>query len=140
MLRAIQCRVPWRSPAGIGCAYKSSLTKSRFATRCARNHGAGPPDRRAGLSLTQLSRSVCSHAVTGIHCINKGSHQMKIPALALLLYLSVFLAGLYAQSEVGGATLSGTITDPSGAAVAGATVVAVDQRTGFSRSTASNEA
>src|SRR5690349_14609501 len=60
--------------------------------------------------------------------------------LALFLYLSVFLASLFAQSEVGGATLSGTITDPSGAAVAGATVVAVDQRTGFTRSTRTNEA
>src|SRR5258708_21619844 len=48
-------------------------------------------------------------------------------------------AGLYAQSEVGGATLNGTITDPSGAAVAGAKVTAVDQGTGFARRAISNE-
>src|ERR1043166_3324727 len=58
------------------------------------------------------------------------------------LLLSVFLSAvsLLAQSEVGGATLNGAITDPSSAAVAGAAVTAVDQRTGFTRSTISNEA
>src|SRR5215831_14566854 len=58
------------------------------------------------------------------------------PVLCLLLTT----AGLYAQSEVGGATLNGTITDPSGAAVAGAKVTAVDQGTGFTRPAVSNEA
>ena len=53
--------------------------------------------------------------------------------LLLLLCLLPTAAGLYAQSEVGGATLNGTITDPSGAAVAGARVTAVDQGTGFAR-------
>jgi outer membrane receptor protein involved in Fe transport len=60
--------------------------------------------------------------------------------LTLLLCLFLSMASLYAQSEVGGATLNGTITDPSAASVSGATVTAVDQGTGFSRSTVTNEA
>src|SRR5882672_4379861 len=60
--------------------------------------------------------------------------------LSLLLCLLPAAAGLYAQSEVGGATLNGTITDPSGAAVAGAKVTAVEQGTGFARPAISNDA
>jgi len=59
---------------------------------------------------------------------------------SLWLCLLPAAAGLYAQSEVGGATLNGTITDPSGAAVAGAKVTAVDQGTGFARPAVSNDA
>src|SRR5262245_39979578 len=58
----------------------------------------------------------------------------------LLLCLLAAAASLSAQSEVGGATLNGTITDPSGAAVAGAKVTAVDQGTGFTRPAVSNDA
>src|SRR5438445_228482 len=55
----------------------------------------------------------------------------------LTLTLSVvMLASLaIAQSEIGGATLSGTILDPSGAGVPGAKVTATNPATRFARST-----
>ncbi|MEJ7606615.1 MAG: carboxypeptidase regulatory-like domain-containing protein [Bryobacteraceae bacterium] len=45
----------------------------------------------------------------------------------------------WAQSETGTATVNGTILDPSGAAVAGASISAVSRQTGFTRTTQSNE-
>jgi Carboxypeptidase regulatory-like domain/TonB dependent receptor len=59
----------------------------------------------------------------------------------LLLGLLVYPASLlFAQSEIGGATLNGTVTDPSGAVVAGASVKLSSDATGFTRATASNGA
>lgn len=40
---------------------------------------------------------------------------------------------LLAQSQIGGATLNGTVTDPTGAVIAGAKVVATNPATGFTR-------
>jgi outer membrane receptor protein involved in Fe transport len=65
---------------------------------------------------------------------------MKNTFLLPLLCLLVSISTLSAQSEVGGATLNGTIVDPSGAAVVGAKVTAREQRTGFERSTTSSDA
>ncbi|MBI4874892.1 MAG: TonB-dependent receptor [Acidobacteria bacterium] len=65
---------------------------------------------------------------------------MRIPLLWSTSGVFLLAAGLFAQSEVGGANLSGTVTDPSGAAVAGAKVSAVNPATGFERATATNEA
>jgi outer membrane receptor protein involved in Fe transport len=45
---------------------------------------------------------------------------------------------MFAQSDVGGATLNGTVTDPSGAAVAGAKISVANTATGFTRTTESN--
>ncbi|MBM3814531.1 MAG: TonB-dependent receptor [Acidimicrobiia bacterium] len=63
-------------------------------------------------------------------------HSRLFPLLAICL----LAATAFAQSEVGGATLNGTITDPSGAAVAGAKVTAVNQDTGLTRETESSAA
>jgi len=60
---------------------------------------------------------------------------MRTNGFLLLLCFLLSSFSLYAQSEVGGATISGVVTDPSGAAVAGAKVTAREQRTGFERST-----
>ncbi len=57
--------------------------------------------------------------------------------IVCLLMSSGFVWG---QSEVGGATLKGTVTDPSGAAIAGARVVANNKQTGFTRTTKTSEA
>ncbi|HYO81924.1 MAG TPA: TonB-dependent receptor [Bryobacteraceae bacterium] len=57
---------------------------------------------------------------------------------ALVAIASV--SACFAQSEVGGASLNGTVTDPTGAAVAGAKVVASNEETGFTRETITTEA
>ena len=64
---------------------------------------------------------------------------MRKTAFLLLLCFFLSFSSLYAQSEVGGATISGVVTDPSGAAVAGAKVTAREQRTAFERSTTTSE-
>ncbi len=63
---------------------------------------------------------------------------MKINLLAVALFL--LPASVFAQSELGGSTLNGTITDPSGAVVAGASVKLSNEQTGFTRSARSNDA
>ena len=52
-------------------------------------------------------------------------------------FLSQFSFG---QSQIGGATLNGTVTDPLGALVAGAKVTITQGGTGFTRSTETSEA
>ncbi|MGH9661986.1 MAG: TonB-dependent receptor, partial [Bryobacteraceae bacterium] len=47
---------------------------------------------------------------------------------------------VYAQSETGGSTLNGHVTDPSNAAVVGAKVTALQKETGFSRTTQTTDA
>lgn len=64
---------------------------------------------------------------------------MSVLGLAVL-FLFHFLGTLLAQSETGGASLGGTITDPSGAAINGARVAANNIRTGFTVETRTNEA
>src|SRR5439155_21737138 len=80
-----------------------------------------------------------SHCNGGYLIFNLGVKTRMKKLVSLLLCLLSAVAGLYAQSEVGGATLNGTITDPSGAAVAGARITAVDQGTGFARAAVSND-
>jgi hypothetical protein len=58
------------------------------------------------------------------------------------LLLSVFLltSVAFGQSSIGGATLNGTVTDPTGAAIASAKVTANNASTGLTRTTATTEA
>lgn len=58
-----------------------------------------------------------------------------------LLRILIALLGLSAAAlaQIGGGSLVGNITDPSGSAVAGAKVTAINTETGVSRSTESNE-
>lgn len=55
------------------------------------------------------------------------------------LVLAFSSLAAFAQAEIGGATLNGTITDPSGAAVAGAKVTVSNKDIGLSRTTNTNE-
>ncbi|HET8550803.1 MAG TPA: TonB-dependent receptor, partial [Bryobacteraceae bacterium] len=57
--------------------------------------------------------------------------------LVLLLLVS---SVCFAQSEIAGATVNGTVSDPSGAAVAGVKVTATNEQTGLTRETATSEA
>src|SRR5215467_9656585 len=57
--------------------------------------------------------------------------------LVLTALVCAFVSGIFAQSEIGSATLNGTVTDPSGAAVPGAKVMAKNSATGVERSTTS---
>ncbi len=56
------------------------------------------------------------------------------------LFLLLIPASSFAQSQVGTSGLSGTVTDPSGAAVVGAQVTARNTETGFVRQTNSTGA
>src|SRR5260370_23724956 len=63
------------------------------------------------------------------------------PRILQLLLTSVSLVGLaFAQSDIGGASLNGTVTDPSGAAVANAKVTAENTITRLTRTTQSSDA
>ena len=59
----------------------------------------------------------------------------RLPILAAILSLSSF-----SQSEIGGASINGTVLDPSGAAIAGARVTTKSSQTGYTRTVTSNEA
>ena len=61
-------------------------------------------------------------------------------SLLLVLGLSAFGCVTFAQSEIGGATVNGTVTDPAGAAVPGAKVTVTDSATGIERVTNTSEA
>src|SRR5258708_5304368 len=60
--------------------------------------------------------------------------------LACVLTGVALLVGALAAQQVGGATLNGRVTDPSGATIAGATVTATQTSTGLTRTTASTTA
>src|SRR5207248_1227985 len=56
------------------------------------------------------------------------------------LCLIALAAACLAQSEIGGATLNGTVTDPSGASVSGAKVRLSSTETGFNRAATTSDA
>ncbi|HYP06484.1 MAG TPA: carboxypeptidase regulatory-like domain-containing protein, partial [Bryobacteraceae bacterium] len=56
------------------------------------------------------------------------------------LFLGFFAPACFAQSEIAGATLNGTVTDASGAIVTSARVVASNDETGLTRETTTTEA
>src|SRR2546428_1638017 len=73
------------------------------------------------------------------------THQ-RYPCLMLRSILPICMlfglppAAAFAQAEIGGATLNGTITDATAAAIPGAKVTATNHDTGLSRTTTTNEA
>src|SRR5437588_3243848 len=60
--------------------------------------------------------------------------------LSICTLLALSTATVFAQAEIGGATLNGTIIDATGAAVPGAKVTVTNRDTGLSRTTTTNEA
>src|SRR5260370_38613943 len=60
-------------------------------------------------------------------------------ALQILMCVSLFTAAAFAQGEIGGASLNGTVTDSSGAAVPSAKVTATNPATGLTRTTATDQ-
>ena len=65
---------------------------------------------------------------------------MRFGSRFFLLAISLAAIQLFAQSEVGSTGVNGTITDPSGAIVAGAKVTATNTGTNFTRQTTSTAA
>jgi Carboxypeptidase regulatory-like domain/TonB-dependent Receptor Plug Domain len=66
-------------------------------------------------------------------CVSRGV------AILATLFFSL-IAGVVAHAQVTGATLSGTVTDPSGGVVAGANISVTNSATGISRDTTSDSA
>src|ERR1051325_3237316 len=60
--------------------------------------------------------------------------------MKLLFLACVFAAGVFAQSQIGGASLNGTVTDASGAAVPNAKIALTNPATGFTRNTQTSDA
>src|SRR5258708_8155942 len=60
--------------------------------------------------------------------------------LASVLVVCLFAWSLFAQSEIGGATLNGTVSDPSGSAIPNAKLTATQTSTGFTRVTQTSSA
>ena len=58
----------------------------------------------------------------------------------LALGVSLVACAVFAQSQIGGATLNGAVTDPSGAGIPGAKVTATQAATGFTRTTETSSA
>ncbi|MCU0239924.1 MAG: carboxypeptidase-like regulatory domain-containing protein [Pyrinomonadaceae bacterium] len=59
--------------------------------------------------------------------------------LCLLIVTLISVGAIFAQSQVSSADLTGTVTDPNGAIVPGATVTAKNNATGISRNTTTND-
>jgi len=60
-------------------------------------------------------------------------------ALHLLFCICLWTVTVFAQGEIGGASLNGTVTDSSGAAVPGAKVTATNPATGLTRTTTTDQ-
>jgi len=56
----------------------------------------------------------------------------------IIIGTCLFAALAFGQAEIGGATMNGTVADPSGAAVPNAKITVVSPQTGFTRTTTTN--
>ena len=65
---------------------------------------------------------------------------MHKPLIRIALLVCALASLVFAQSEIGGATLNGTVTDPSGAAIPNAKVTITNTATGVTRTLTTNEA
>src|SRR4051812_50205984 len=65
---------------------------------------------------------------------------MHKPLIRIALLVCALASLVFAQSEIGGATLNGTVTDPSGAAIPNAKVTITNTATGVTRTLNTNEA
>src|SRR5216684_4236045 len=65
-------------------------------------------------------------------------HMLKL-ALQILMCICLLAVAAFAQGEIGGASLNGTVTDSSGAAVPAAKVTATNPATGLTRTTTTDQ-
>jgi len=64
---------------------------------------------------------------------------MSIRTFCICLFTLAFAPAAFAQSEIGGASLNGTVADPSGASVPAAKVTVTNPATGFTRATETSD-
>ena len=93
-------------------------------------------------SISQLRMSSFIHREP-IQCVMSSNRVMQITwsGVTALLAIAVCSPGIvYGQTEVGGATINGSVLDPSSAAVSGAKVKIFSSATGYSREIPSSDA
>jgi hypothetical protein len=69
-----------------------------------------------------------------------GSEKIGMGVAVFLTFLLSFMGASVAHAQVTGATLSGTVTDPSGGVVVGAQVAAKDSATGITKEVTTDSA
>jgi Carboxypeptidase regulatory-like domain/TonB dependent receptor len=91
------------------------------------------------MKLLRLCSRLTTHSPSGTGGVEKKQPYRALLASALSLCLVVALLALPAAAQQSTGTIVGTVTDPSGAAVQGATVTAKDTERGTTLTTKSNE-
>src|SRR5258706_13012980 len=84
-------------------------------------------------------RSVTSNVASGRKSVFALRRLHRVNPVAVILAIAI-LAAIPAYAQVSGATLAGTVTDPSGAAIAGAKVAITNKATGVARDVAADAA
>src|SRR5688500_1067354 len=97
--------------------------------------GIGSPNRgRNSLTPASLGRCVC-----WILPIEETTKMRHFPLIAMTVLCLCFLILVTARAQTGSGTITGTVTDPNGAVIAGAVVTATNKATNLQRTVSTND-